>query len=122
LQTGFHFPLIDGTEVAIAFHDGNPNKPFISAALHASLQPDHITNQDRWMSRNVFRTQANNKLRFEDWQGQESIKLSTEYGGKTQLNLGYLVDRKKKRRGEGFELRTGLGCDPGWQGAVPIGG
>ncbi len=108
LQTGFHFPLIDGTEVAIAFHDGNPNKPFISGALHASLQPDHVTNQDRWMSRNVFRTQANNKLRFEDWQGQESVKLSTEYGGKTQLNLGYLVDHKRKKRGEGFELRSNL--------------
>ncbi|UBM11614.1 type VI secretion system Vgr family protein [Cupriavidus metallidurans] len=117
LQTGFHFPLIDGTEVAIAFHDGNPNKPFISAALHASLQPDHITNQDRWMSRNVFRTQANNKLRFEDWQGQESVKLSTEYGGKTQLNLGYLVDHKRKKRGEGFELRTsGWGAIRGGKG------
>lgn len=69
------------------------------------------------MSRNVFRTQANNKLRFEDWQGQESIKLSTEYGGKTQLNLGYLVDRKKKRRGEGFELRTsGWGAIRGGKG------
>jgi len=43
---------------------------------------------------------------MEDWKGEESIKLSTEYGGKTQLNLGYLVDRNKKKRGEGFELRT----------------
>lgn len=106
LQTGFHFPLIDGTEVAIAFRDGNPNKPYIAYALHNSQQDDPITNQDRWLSRNVIRTQSNNKLRFEDWRGQESIKLSTEYGGKTQLNLGYLVDHKKKRRGEGFELRT----------------
>ncbi|WP_186426023.1 type VI secretion system Vgr family protein [Cupriavidus metallidurans] len=117
LQTGFHFPLIDGTEVAIAFHDGNPNKPFISAALHASLQPDHITNQDRWMSCNAFRTQANNELWFEDWQGQESVKLSTEYGDKTQLNLGYLVDYKKKKRGDGFELRTsGWGAIRGGKG------
>ncbi|CAG9173562.1 hypothetical protein LMG23992_02486 [Cupriavidus laharis] len=107
LQTGFHFPLIDGTEVAIAFHDGNPNRPYIAHAMHNSWQDDLITNQDRWLSRNVIRTQSNNKLRMEDWEGQESIKLSTEYGGRTQLNLGYLVDGKKKRRGDGFELRTG---------------
>ncbi len=106
LQTGFHFPLIDGTEVAIAFTDGNPNKPYIAAAHHNSQQGDHITNVDRWLSRNVIRTQSNNKLRFEDWEGQEGVKLSTEYGGKTQLNLGYLVDGKKQKRGEGFELRT----------------
>jgi len=105
-QTGFHFPLIDGTEVAIAFRDGDPNKPYIAHAHHHSQHEDLITSQDRWLSRNVIRTQANNKLRFEDWEGEEGIKLSTDYGGKTQLNMGYLVDGKKKKRGDGFELRT----------------
>src|SRR5450830_625703 len=98
-QTGFHFPIIDGTEAAIAFMDGNPNKPYI-AHLH------HITTQDRWLSRNVIRTQSNNKLRMEDWKGQEHIKLSTEHSGKSQLNLGHLVDSQRKVRGEGVELRT----------------
>ncbi len=105
-QTGFHFPLIDGTEVAIAFRDGDPNKPYIAHAHHHSRHEDLITNRDRWLSRNVIRTQANNKLRFEDWEGQEGVKLSTDYGGKTQLNMGYLVDHKRQKRGEGFELRT----------------
>ncbi|MBV8157697.1 MAG: DUF2345 domain-containing protein [Dyella sp.] len=45
---------------------------------------------------------------MEDAKGQESIKISTDYGGKTQLNLGYLVDGQRKKRGEGFELRTDL--------------
>ncbi|CAG2159136.1 type VI secretion system Vgr family protein [Cupriavidus numazuensis] len=106
LQTGFHFPLIDGTEVAIGFHDGNPNRPYIAHALHNSQTSDLITSQRRWMSRNVIRTQAN-KLRFEDWEGQEGIKAATDYG-KTQLNLGYLVDNKLGRRGGGYELRTDL--------------
>ncbi|TPQ40154.1 type VI secretion system Vgr family protein [Cupriavidus pinatubonensis] len=119
LQTGFHFPLLDGTEVAIAFTDGNPNKPYIAAAHHNSQQGDHITTEDRWLSRNVIRTQSNNKLRMEDWEGQESIKLSTEYGGKTQLNLGYLVDGKKQKRGDGFELRTsGWGAVRGGKGLL----
>ncbi len=119
LQTGFHFPLLDGTEVAIAFTDGNPNKPYIAHAHHNSQQADHITSHDRWISRNVIRTQANNKLRMEDWEGQEGIKLSTDYGGKTQLNLGYLVDSKKQKRGEGFELRTcGHGAMRGGKGML----
>ena len=104
-ETGFHFPILDGTEAAIAFMDGNPNKPYIAHLHHNSRHPDHITTQNRWLSRNVIRTQSNNKLRMEDWKGQEHIKLATEHG-KSQLNLGHLVDSKKQLRGEGFELRT----------------
>ncbi|MDT6964214.1 type VI secretion system tip protein VgrG [Cupriavidus sp. SZY C1] len=116
-QTGFHFPLIDGTEVAVAFRDGDPNKPYIAHAHHHSEHEDLITNQDRWLSRNVIRTQSNNKLRFEDWEGEEGVKLSTDYGGKSQLNLGYLVDGQRKKRGEGFELRTsGWGAIRGGRG------
>ncbi|EIP4374505.1 DUF2345 domain-containing protein, partial [Escherichia coli] len=57
-------------------------------------------------TRNVIRTPANNKLRMEDKRGEEHIKLSTEYGGKTQLNLGHNVDAQRVLRGEGAELRT----------------
>lgn len=117
LQTGFHFPVLDGTEAVIEFRDGDPDKPYISAFHHHSQAVDLITNQARWLSRNVIRTQANNKLRMEDWQGQESIKLSTEHSGKSQLNLGYLVDSRKQKRGEGFELRTsGCGAIRGGKG------
>jgi type VI secretion system secreted protein VgrG len=118
-ETGFHFPAVDGTEAAIAFMDGNPNKPYIAHFHHNSRHPDHITADQRWLSRNVIRTQSNNKLRFEDWEGQEGIKLSTEFAGKTQLNLGYLVDSKKQKRGEGFELRTdGCGAIRGGKGLL----
>lgn len=58
------------------------------------------------MSRVVIRTQSNNKLRMEDWEGEEHIKLSTEHSGKSQLNLGHMVDSTRQKRGEGFELRT----------------
>jgi type VI secretion system secreted protein VgrG len=101
---GIHFPLIQGTEVAIAFHDGDPDRPYIAHALHDSRHVDHVTEANN--TRNVIRTPANNKLRMEDKRGEEHIKLSTEYGGKTQLNLGHNVDANKAQRGEGFELRT----------------
>ncbi|MNE01841.1 hypothetical protein D3C80_942930 [compost metagenome] len=68
-------------------------------------------------TRNVLRTLANNKLRMEDRRGEEHVKLSTEYGGKSQLNLGHLVDGKKQKRGEGFELRSdGHGAIRGGKG------
>lgn len=101
---GFHFPLIQGTEVAIAFHEGDPDRPYIAHALHDSRHVDPVTEKNS--TRNVIRTPANNKLRMEDKRGEEHIKLSTEYGGKTQLNLGHNVDAGRSLRGEGAELRT----------------
>ncbi|HHY7652380.1 TPA: type VI secretion system Vgr family protein [Escherichia coli] len=101
---GFHFPLIQGTEVAIAFEEGDPDRPYIAHALHDSRHVDHVT--DKNGTRNVIRTPANNKLRMEDKRGEEHIKISTEFGGKTQLNLGHNVNDSRKLRGEGAELRT----------------
>ncbi|HCD7943117.1 TPA: type VI secretion system tip protein VgrG, partial [Klebsiella michiganensis] len=101
---GFHFPLIQGTEVAIAFHEGDPDRPYIAHALHDSRHVDHVTEANS--TRNVIRTAGLNKLRMEDKRGEEHIKLSTEFGGKTQLNLGHNVDASRELRGEGAELRT----------------
>ncbi|HIE9397819.1 TPA: type VI secretion system Vgr family protein [Klebsiella variicola subsp. variicola] len=100
---GWHTPLIDGTEVAIAYSNGDIDLPYIAYALHDSEHPD-LVNRDNH-TRNVLRTPANNKLRMEDKRGEEHIKLATEYG-KTQLNSGHLVDAQGQRRGQGAELRT----------------
>ncbi|EJM66887.1 Rhs element Vgr protein [Pseudomonas sp. GM49] len=114
---GLHLPLLAGTEVAIAFEQGDLDKPYIAHALHDDQHPDHVTLGKRDYTRNVLRTPANNKLRMEDRRGEEHVKLSTEYGGKSQLNLGHLVDGKKQKRGEGFELRTdGWGAIRGGKG------
>ncbi len=101
---GLHLPLLAGTEVAIGFEDGNPDRPYIAGVLHDSAHGDHVTIRN--YKRNVLRTPANNKIRLDDSRGREHIKVSTEYGGKSQLNLGHLVDSEKQKRGEGFELRT----------------
>ena len=100
---GFHSPLLDGTEVAVVFDGGDPDRPYIAYALHDSEHPDHVTSDNH--TRNVWRTPANNKLRMEDKRQEEHIKLATEYG-KTQLNMGHLVNGQREKRGAGFELRT----------------
>lgn len=100
---GWHTPLIDGTEVAVAYGNGDIDLPYISHALHDSAHPDPVTRDNH--TRNVLRTPANNKLRMEDKRGEQHIKLATEYG-KTQLNAGHIVDAQEKPRGAGVELRT----------------
>jgi type VI secretion system secreted protein VgrG len=116
-QTGLHFVALDNDEAKITFRDGDPDKPEISGFHHHSQSRDLVTSDRRWLSRNMIRTQSNNKLRMEDWAGQEGIKLSTEHSGKTQLNMGYLVDGKLTQRGEGYELRTsGYGVDRAGKG------
>lgn len=101
---GFHMPLLDSTGVAIAFENGDVDRPYIAYALHDSRHPDHVALPN--YKRNVIRTPANNKLRLDDTRGKEHIKLSTPASGKSQLNLGALVDDKRKDRGHGAELRT----------------
>ncbi|UZM74508.1 type VI secretion system Vgr family protein [Yersinia sp. SCPM-O-B-9106 (C-191)] len=100
---GWHTPLIEGAEVALAFGQGDIDLPYIAYALHDSEHPDHVNRDNH--SRNILRTPANNKLRMEDKRGEEHIKLATEFG-KTQLNTGHLVDAQGKARGTGSELRT----------------
>ncbi|WP_054307954.1 type VI secretion system Vgr family protein, partial [Serratia rubidaea] len=100
---GFHAPLLDGTEVSVMFDAGDPDRPYIAHAQHDSEHPDHVTDDNH--TRNVLRTPANNKLRMEDKRQEEHIKLATEFG-KTQLNLGHLVDAQREKRGTGFELRS----------------
>lgn len=100
---GWHAPLLDGTEVSVMFDGGDPDRPYIAYAQHDSDHPSHVTRDNH--TRNIWRTPANNKLRMEDKRQEEHIKLATEYG-KTQLNMGHLVNGQREQRGAGFELRT----------------
>ena len=100
---GWHMPLIDGTEVAIAYSNGDIDLPYIAYALHDAEHSDFVNRDNH--TRNILRTPANSKLRMEDRRGEEHIKLATEYG-KTQLNSGHLVDSQGQLRGKGTELRT----------------
>ncbi|WNY81415.1 type VI secretion system tip protein VgrG [Cronobacter dublinensis] len=100
---GWHMPLLDGTEVSIAYDGGNIDCPYIAHAFHDAEHVDLVNRDNR--SQNILRTAADNTLRMEDRRGQEHVTLSTPYGT-TQLNQGQIVDQQDKPRGCGFELRT----------------
>ncbi|EPY5345291.1 type VI secretion system Vgr family protein [Klebsiella quasipneumoniae] len=100
---GWHTPLIDGTEVGIAFDGGDPDRPYIAHAFHDSEHLDVVTRDNR--SQNILRTAGENELRMEDQRQSEHIALSTPFGA-TALNQGHIVDTENELRGTGFELRT----------------
>ncbi|WP_246270679.1 type VI secretion system Vgr family protein, partial [Paraburkholderia solisilvae] len=106
-QTGFHFGLVDGTVVTVAFMWGNPDLPYISQVLHTAQDTDPVVAGHPWGTRNTIRTRSNNTVELDDRTGKEHIKVATEHG-RSQLNLGHTVDRDGHARGEGFELRTDL--------------
>ncbi|CAN7335703.1 type VI secretion system tip protein VgrG [Trinickia sp. LjRoot230] len=106
-RTGFHFGLVEGTMVTVGFLWGNPDLPYISQVLHTAEDPDPIVAGAPWGTRNTIRTRTNNTLQMDDRADKQHIKIATEHG-KTQLNMGYVVDRNNKERGAGFELRTDM--------------
>ncbi len=104
-QTGFHFGLVEGTVVGVSFLWGCVDLPFISHVLHTAQHTDPIVAGVPWGTRNTIRTRSNNTLEMDDREGREHIKVATEHG-KSQLNLGHMVDRGQSERGSGAELRS----------------
>lgn len=100
---GLYLLLLVGMEVVIGFEDGNFDWLYIVGVLYDLVYGDYvIICNDKC---NVLCILVNNKICFDDECGKEYIKVSMEYGGKSQLNLGYLVDSDRQLCGEGFELR-----------------
>lgn len=103
-EYGFHWPLLDGTGVMVAFESGDLDRPYIAHVMHDSRHGDHVTQQNH--KRNILLTPAKNTLLMDDWREHEFIHLSTPHSGNSELNLGYLVSPGREKRGEGFELRS----------------
>ena len=82
---GLHMPLHKGTEVALMFVDGDPDRPFIAAALPNPAHPSQVTAANASMS--MLTTGGQNKIHIEDKKGKERILLHS-LESNTFLRLG----------------------------------
>lgn len=107
---GFHFPLLEGTEVAIAFEGGDPDRPFIAHAMHNGAHTDLVTNRND--TRNIIRTAGLNKIRLEDKRGG-NISRFQQSAERDSSAWAILSMRKESRAGKVLkrEQMTGWRCE-----------
>jgi type VI secretion system secreted protein VgrG len=104
--SGSHDPLLPGSEVRVAFTGGDIDRPVIVGAVHDFQRTDVVYGREGWNTRSIWRTPLRrNDVRMEDYKGREGVKVATVFQ-KTSVSLGFLVDREKKERGQGFEATT----------------
>ena len=72
---GMHFPLHKGTEVLLAFIDGDPDRPVIAGAVPNPATPSPVTGDNQTMA--VLQTSGKNKIAMEDKEGSQRILLQT---------------------------------------------
>lgn len=82
---GMHFPLCKGTEVLIAFIQGDPDRPIIQSTLPNADNPSVVTEKNAAV--NKLCTPSGNEISLEDTAGQRRITLGN--GGGT-ITLGDL--------------------------------
>lgn len=69
---GLHFPLYKGTEVVLAFRDGNPDLPLIVNAVFNSINSNVVIDQNAHMG-GVLVTNGGNIFALNDQKGTSSI-------------------------------------------------
>ncbi|MBO1112826.1 type VI secretion system Vgr family protein [Bordetella petrii] len=109
-SAGMHFPLREGTEVLIAFLNGNPDRPVIMSTLPNVESPSVVNAQNS--ADHVIRTPSGNVLAMTDASqsassdgentGLPGIYLGTNTAS-TSLNLGAAHDSSMQ---SGFNLTT----------------
>jgi type VI secretion system secreted protein VgrG len=108
---GMNFPLLEGTEVALSFRDGDPDQPVITGALFNSSYPNIVqkpasegaTDTSRM---NIIKTAGGHKIVMNDEEGKKSFGLFCSHGFK---------DSKKEGDEDGSWLSIGNEEDPTWQ-------
>ena len=84
---GMHFPLLKGTEVLLAFLQGDPDQPIILGAVPNSINRNIV--RDRNAATNGIRTVGGNTLQMTDTPGKETITLYSPVGDTTIYMGGF---------------------------------
>ena len=130
---GLHFPLHKGTEVLLAFNDGNPDRPVIIGAIPNPDKPSIVTSKNETQA--VFKTAGGNSITIEDQKDKEQIILYSPQGD-SMLRIG--ASKKKeswwdeawcnavpenfKNIGKSFFGKPGYVLDTGGPCAFKLGG
>ncbi|WP_322789244.1 type VI secretion system Vgr family protein [Paraburkholderia eburnea] len=105
-QGGFHSPLLPTTEVLLEAAHNDVDRLHISGALHDYSHPDVVHGANAMFSYAIWRSPLRGaEIVFNDLQGKESARIATVYN-QTAMNQGYLLNSKKLKRGEGYEVTT----------------
>lgn len=84
-QHGMHFPLLKGTEVLIAFLNGDPDRPLIVGSVPNSENPSVIT--DANAPHNAIRTAGGNSIVMDDTGSAQRVKLASPVAN-SHITLG----------------------------------
>ena len=84
---GMHMPLLAGTEVLVAFRDGLPDEPVITAAVPDSENPSLVNHQNPYQHH--IRSAAGNHIQLSDRTDQQSVWISCP-AHHTAIGLGAL--------------------------------
>jgi type VI secretion system secreted protein VgrG len=76
---GMHFPLHKGTEVLLAFIDGDPDRPIILGAVPNPRTSGPVQGGNQ--SQCAIHTGGGNKMVIEDTQGKEQILITSPHSG-----------------------------------------
>jgi len=105
---GMHFPLHKGTEVLLHFIDGDPDRPFIAAAVPNPTHKSPVTSAGN--TKCLLTTSGQNIMHIEDKKGSERILMRSPTAG-TYMRLGMPNDPPSSKWEEddeavGFKLQT----------------
>ncbi len=82
---GMHFPLHKGTEVMLTFLDGDPDRPFIAAAVPNPETPSPVNADNQ--STSVIQTAGQNQIVMGDQPGSEYVHIASP-NGKSFIRIG----------------------------------
>lgn len=79
-SSGIHFPLLKGSEVLVAFTDGDPDRPIILSAMPNPEHPSVVADENQ--QSNMIQTPGGHKIHLTDTEGQKRLSLETPGGHK----------------------------------------
>jgi type VI secretion system VgrG family protein len=90
---GLHMPLHNGTEIALGFFDGDPDRPIALGAVPNPDTASPVTSANK--SESVIRTASGHQIRLDDKEGKTVIDIATH--GKHMVSLSDDPEAKEIR-------------------------